>query len=81
MDPLTKRVAARFSAKQAGEGDDEKALASGKAWLRILAGLVNHAQHELETRDMKDGPGSAMSTLLGHVKNYKSEDWYERWYR
>jgi hypothetical protein len=82
MDPLSKRVVARFAAKEAGEGDDEKALASGKAFLRILSDLVNHAQHELETRDVKkNGPGSAMSALLGHVKNYKSEDWYERWYR
>lgn len=78
MDPLSPRVAARFSAKLAGEGDDEKSLSSAKAFLKLLSDLVNHAEHELE---VKKEPGSAMSALVGHMKNYKDEDWYEHWYR
>ena len=79
MDPLTRRVAARFAAQvQAGEGDDEKSLAGAKQFLDHLVSLAEKAKHELAS---KKEPGSAMSSFVGHMKGYQHEAWYEHWYR
>ena len=62
----------------AGEGVDDKALASAKAWIIRLRSMAQDALHELET---KGGPGMKMSYFVGHMKDYRAEDWYERYYR